>query len=60
VGVLYQTFYLVATAMNLAACGLGLGNADRFRRLASTNYFEESSVGEFMLGTSAEPLGKGF
>jgi SagB-type dehydrogenase family enzyme len=52
VGALYQTFYLVATAMNLAGCGLGLGNSMRFCRLAGTNYFEETSIGEFMLGTS--------
>lgn len=50
-GVLYQTFYLVATAMNLAGCGLGLGNANRFCRLAGTDYLVESSIGEFMLGT---------
>lgn len=50
VGVLYQTFYLVATAMNLAGCALGLGNADRFNRLSETDYMVESSVGEFMLG----------
>lgn len=53
VGVLYQTFYLVATAMNLAGCALGLGNAARFSRLAGTHYFRESSVGEFMLGSPA-------
>lgn len=53
VGVLYQTFYLVATAMNLAACGLGLGDTARFCRLAHTNYFEEGSIGEFMLGNPA-------
>jgi oxazoline/thiazoline dehydrogenase len=52
VGVLYQTFYLVATAMNLAGCGLGLGDSTRFCRLAETNYFEEGSIGEFMIGTS--------
>lgn len=54
VGVLYQTFYLVATAMNLAACGLGLGNSARFCRMAGTNYFDEGSIGEFMIGSSAE------
>lgn len=52
-GVLYQTFYLVATAMNLAGCGLGLGNSERFSRLARTNYYEEGSIGEFMLGNPA-------
>jgi SagB-type dehydrogenase family enzyme len=52
-GVLYQTFYLVATAMNLAGCGLGLGDAARFARLTEISNFEEGSVGEFMLGTPA-------
>jgi SagB-type dehydrogenase family enzyme len=55
VGVLYQTLYLVATAMNLGACALGLGDAERFRRLTGLNYFEEGSVGEFMLGAHGPP-----
>jgi oxazoline/thiazoline dehydrogenase len=50
VGVLYQTFYLVATAMGLSACALGVGNSDLFSEAARTNYYEETSVGEFMLG----------
>ena len=33
VGVIYQTMYLVATAMNLGGCALGLGNTDRFLAL---------------------------
>jgi SagB-type dehydrogenase family enzyme len=53
VGVLYQTFYLVATAMNLAGCALGLGDSARFCRLAGTDWFAEGSVGEFMLGSAA-------
>jgi oxazoline/thiazoline dehydrogenase len=55
VGVAYQTMYLVATAMALAPCALGGGNAELFRRAAHTEYWEESSVGEFMLGRSREP-----
>lgn len=54
VGVLYQTMYLVGTAMNLAPSALGLGNSDRFCKVASTDYFVESSVGEFMLGSRAD------
>lgn len=54
VGVLYQTFYLVATAMGLAGCALGLGNSERLRRLSGTDFFEESSIGEFMLGSSGK------
>ncbi|MDZ8108580.1 MAG: SagB family peptide dehydrogenase [Nostoc sp. DedQUE12a] len=51
VGVVYQTMYLVATAMNLAPCGLGCGNSDLFAKAAGTDYYAETSVGEFMLGS---------
>lgn len=54
VGALMQTCYLVATAMNLAPCSLGLGDAELFADLTGCGYFEECSVGEFMLGSSAE------
>jgi SagB-type dehydrogenase family enzyme len=48
-GGLFQTMYLVATAMGLAACALGGGSSDVFCRLASTEYWQESTVGEFLL-----------
>lgn len=51
VGVLFQTMYLVATQMGLAPCALGGGDSDLFARVAGTNYYEETSVGEFMLGS---------
>ena len=51
VGVLYQTMYLVATAMDLAPCALGAGHADWLCRAAELNYLEESPVGEFLLGS---------
>lgn len=51
VGVLYQTLYLVATAMKLAPCALGTGDSDLFAKVAGINYYEESSVGEFILGS---------
>jgi SagB-type dehydrogenase family enzyme len=50
-GVLYQTMYLVAAAMGLAPCGVGCGDADLFARAAKTNYYEETSIGEFLLGS---------
>jgi SagB-type dehydrogenase family enzyme len=50
VGVLCQLMYLVATAMRLAPCALGAGNAELFSEAAGLDYFEESSVGEFLLG----------
>ncbi len=51
VGVLYQTMYLVATAMDLAPCALGAGNSDLFAAAVGTDYYAESSVGEFILGS---------
>jgi SagB-type dehydrogenase family enzyme len=57
VGVLYQTMYLVATAMGLAPCGLGAGNSNIFAEAVGTDYFAESSVGEFILGSAPSPKG---
>lgn len=51
VGVLFQTMYLVATAMGLAPCALGGGDSDLFSKLIGTDYFSETSVGEFILGS---------
>ncbi|MBD2504677.1 PatA/PatG family cyanobactin maturation protease [Anabaena azotica] len=51
VGVLYQNLYLVATNMRLAPCGLGAGNSERFAQVTGLDYIEESSVGEFILGS---------
>jgi SagB-type dehydrogenase family enzyme len=50
VGVVYQTMYLTATAMGLAPCAIGGGDADLFGRAAGTDYGMETSVGEFLLG----------
>src|SRR5713101_46794 len=54
VGAVYQTMYLVATAMGLAPCALGGGDSDLFAAIARTNYYTETSVGEFILGSKAE------
>jgi oxazoline/thiazoline dehydrogenase len=54
VGVLYQTMYLVATAMGLAPCALGNGDSSLFAEATGTDYFVESSVGEFILGSLAK------
>jgi oxazoline/thiazoline dehydrogenase len=53
VGVLYQTMYLVATAMGLAPCALGGGDSDVFAGATGLDYYEETSVGEFLLGSHA-------
>jgi SagB-type dehydrogenase family enzyme len=49
VGALYQTMYLVATAMGLAPCAIGGGNSQVFAALAGIDA-AESVIGEFMLG----------
>ena len=49
-GTLLQTMYLVATTMGLGACAIGGGDADLFAKAAGTDYYTESSVGEFILG----------
>jgi len=51
-GVLMQTMYLAATAMGLAPCALGTGDSEVFARAVGGNYYEESSVGEFLLGST--------
>jgi SagB-type dehydrogenase family enzyme len=51
-GVLYQSLYLVATAMGLAPCALGGGDSAIFARLAGLDPYEESSVGEFAVGSA--------
>jgi SagB-type dehydrogenase family enzyme len=51
VGVLYQNMYLVATAMDLAPCALGGGDSDLFARAAGLDYYSETSVGEFLIGS---------
>jgi SagB-type dehydrogenase family enzyme len=49
-GALLQTMYLVATAMGLAPCAVGGGDAQFFADAIGTSVFEETSVAEFLLG----------
>jgi SagB-type dehydrogenase family enzyme len=49
-GVLYQMFYMVATALGLAPCGLGVGNSALVNMATDTDPNAEAPVGEFMLG----------
>ena len=53
-GVLQQTMCLTATAMGLAGCPLGGGDSDAFARASGRDYYRETSVGEFMLGSLPE------
>lgn len=54
VGVLFQTLYLVATAMDLAPCALGGGDSELFARASGIPSRVEGAVGEFALGTRAK------
>lgn len=53
-GGLYQTMYLVGEAMNLAPCALGGGHSDLFAQAAGLNYYAETCVGGFVLGSRGE------
>ncbi|MEM6795341.1 MAG: SagB family peptide dehydrogenase [Acidobacteriota bacterium] len=50
VGAAFQTFYLVAADMGLGGCAIGTGDTERFCQATRTDFFRESSVGEFILG----------
>jgi SagB-type dehydrogenase family enzyme len=63
VGALYQTLYLVATAMGIGPCGLGSGDVDLAARALGLDWTEESSVGEFLIGSrppGETAVGSGF
>ena len=53
-GVLIQTMYLAATAMRLAPCAVGTGNSDVFSQMRGADYYEETTVAEFILGSKSE------
>jgi len=55
VGVLLQTFYLMATDMGLGGCALGTANIDLFARMTGIEFHIEGPVGQFALGRGAEP-----
>ena len=48
-GTLLQTMYLTAAALGLKGCAIGCGDSDHFARIVQTDYYTESSVGEFLL-----------
>jgi SagB-type dehydrogenase family enzyme len=56
VGVLYQTMYLVGTAMGLAVCGIGGGDAGDFASATGLDYHAEGSVGELVVGSRPAAL----
>jgi SagB-type dehydrogenase family enzyme len=53
VGVLLQTFYLMATDMDLAGCAIGSTNIDLFAQMTGIAFHVEGAVGQFALGRGA-------
>jgi SagB-type dehydrogenase family enzyme len=51
VGILYQTMYLVATAMGLAPCAFGSGDSEVAARAIGLDWIEQPTVGEFAVGS---------
>ncbi len=54
VGVLFQSLYLVCTAMGLAPCALGAVNVDATARALGADWRLEPSVGQFILGRAPD------
>lgn len=53
VGVVFQTLYLVATDLGIAACANGSGDSRAFEEASGLNSWEETAIGEFALGRAA-------
>jgi SagB-type dehydrogenase family enzyme len=53
VGVLMQTFYLMAADMGLGACAIGSTNIDIFAKMTGLELHVEGPVGQFALGRGA-------
>src|SRR5262245_39584898 len=50
VGVLMQTFYLMATDMGLGGCAIGIANIDLFAKMTGLEFHVEGPVGQFAIG----------
>ena len=53
VGVLLQTFYLMATDMGLGGCAIGTVNIELFAKMTGLEPHAEGAVGQFALGRAA-------
>jgi SagB-type dehydrogenase family enzyme len=50
VGVLTQTFYLMATEMGLGGCAIGTANIDLFAKMTGIAFHVEGPLGQFAIG----------
>ena len=53
-GALLQTFYLLATAMGLGGCAIGIANIDLFAKMTGIDFCVEGPLAQFALGRGAE------
>jgi SagB-type dehydrogenase family enzyme len=54
VGVVLQTFYLMATDLDLGGCAVGIANIDLFAKMTGIEFHVEGPVGQFALGRGTE------
>ncbi len=54
VGVIFQTFYLMATGMGLGGCAIGIANIDLFAKMTGIEFHVEGPVGQFAIGRGIE------
>jgi len=55
VGVLLQTFYMMATDMGLGGCAIGSANIDLFAKMTGIEFHVEGPVGLFAIGRGMKP-----
>jgi SagB-type dehydrogenase family enzyme len=55
VGVLMQTFYVMAADMGLGGCAIGTTNIELFAKMTGLQFHVEGPVGQFALGRGAKP-----
>jgi SagB-type dehydrogenase family enzyme len=55
VGVLIQTFYLMATDIGLGGCAIGSVNIDLFAKMTGIEFHIEGPVGQFAIGRGTKP-----
>jgi SagB-type dehydrogenase family enzyme len=55
VGALMQTFYVMATDMDLGGCAIGTTNIELFAKMTGLPFHVEGPVGQFALGRGAKP-----
>jgi SagB-type dehydrogenase family enzyme len=59
VGVLIQTFYMLATEMGLGGCAIGITDIDLFAKITGIEFHVEGPVGQFAIGRGGKSEASG-